>query len=294
LGENVVQGAVNPDEFYVFKPTLKKGFKPILTKNVGKKQVRMVYSNDPGRPTKNIKVPLKYRQEFVLKDAEILRLAKWACIVEDHYSKKAGHWKPMDLEWAKDGKTGKLFIVQARPETVQSQKNKAVLEEYVLKGRGKVLAVGKSVGNKIGVGKARVIRDVKGINRFKKGEVLITDMTDPDWEPVMKIAAGIVTNRGGRTCHAAIISRELGIPCVVGTGDATEKVKDGRKVTVSCISEEKGILYDGALKFSIRRTNLTKIPKTRTKMMLNVGNPDQAFSLSMLPNSGVGLAGSLE
>src|SRR3989338_8994228 len=220
LGENIVQGAVNPDQYYVFKPTLKQGYKAIISKKVGEKAIQMIYTNNKNKPTKNIAVSEQLRKQFALTDDEILTLAKWGMIVEDHYSQKAGKWKPMDLEWAKDGITKQLFIVQARPETINSQKDKTKLRKYILKETGKVLVRGNSVGEKIGIGKANIIRDVHDISKFKQNEVLITDKTDPDWEPIMKIASAIVTNRGGRACHAAIISRELGIPCVVGTNNA--------------------------------------------------------------------------
>jgi len=232
LGENIVQGAINPDEYYVFKPTLKKGFKPIISKTVGDKKIKMIYSQEGNKPTKNVPVSDSDRRKFCLSDDEILTLARWACAIEDHYSAKAGKFKPMDMEWAKDGVSGQLFIVQARPETVHSQKDQTKLLKYVLKGKGKPLVVGHSVGEKIGSGKAKVIIDVHGIDQFRKGEVLVTQMTDPDWEPIMKIASAIVTNRGGRTCHAAIISRELGIPCVVGTNNGTEIIKTGQDITV--------------------------------------------------------------
>lgn len=290
LGENVVQGAVNPDEYYVFKPTLKKGFRPIIQKVVGEKAIKMIYTVEGNKTTKNIPTPDTERKSFVLKDSEVLMLAKWACAIEDHYSAKHRKYTPMDIEWAKDGNTGQLFIVQARPETVQSQKQKSVLEIYELKQKGKVLAEGKSVGDRIGQGRAHIIRDVKDIARFSKGEVLVTEMTDPDWEPVMKIAAAIVTNKGGRTCHAAIVSRELGIPCIVGTNDATENVKMGQRITVSCSEGEKGYVYDGLLKYEIKKIDLKKMPKTRTKIMMNVGNPSEAFEFSFTPNDGVGLA----
>lgn len=291
LGENVVQGAVNPDEFYVFKPTLLKGYKPIITKNLGTKKLRMVYDLEGNKPTKNEVTSQEDRDKYILNDDEVLKLAKWACIIEDHYSKKAGYFKPMDMEWAKDGQSKELFIVQARPETVESQKDKTrKLKEYVLKERGEVLAKGYSVGQMIGQGNANVIHEVKDIGRFKKGEVLVTDMTDPDWEPIMKIASAIVTNRGGRTCHAAIISRELGIPCVVGTGNVTEKVKHGGEITVSCAEGDEGYVYKGLLKFEIKETDLTTVPKTRTQIMMNVGSPEIAFETSFLPNDGVGLA----
>ncbi|MEM0465658.1 MAG: phosphoenolpyruvate synthase [Candidatus Pacearchaeota archaeon] len=290
LGENIVQGAVNPDEFYVHKPTLKKGFKPIIYKRLGEKSIKMVYSNEGIKTTKNVSVPIEERKVFSLNDDEILLLAKWACIIEDHYSKKAGKFKPMDMEWAKDGKNNELYIVQARPETVQSQKDRNILEEYVLKQKGKIIVEGANVGSKIANGKANVIKDVSGINAFKKGEILVTDMTDPDWEPIMKIASAIVTNRGGRTCHAAIISRELGIPCIVGTNNATQKIKTGQNITVNCSEGERGFVYDGLLKFQIIKHNLKDIPKTKTKIMMNIGSPNSAFEQSFIPNDGVGLA----
>lgn len=290
LGENVVQGAVNPDEYYVHKPTLKKGFKPIIKKSVGEKKIKMIYSHDGKSFTKNVSVPLVERKKFALTEPEILKLAKWACIIEDHYSQKVGHHKPMDMEWAKDGVTGKLYIVQARPETVASQKDQNVLETYVIKKRGKVLVEGKSVGARIGKGKVHVIKETKDIHKFRKGEVLVTDMTDPDWEPIMKIASAIITNRGGRTCHAAIISRELGIPCVVGTNDGTERLKSGKRVTVSCAEGEDGYVYEGLIPYKIETTNLKELPKTKTKVMMIVGDPEQAFNFSFIPNQGVGLA----
>jgi pyruvate,water dikinase len=290
LGENVVQGAVNPDEYYIFKPTLKQGFRPIISKKVGTKELRMIYDTQGNKTTKNVSVDPEDQKKFVLTDDEILQLAKWACVIEDHYSEAHGKYTPMDTEWAKDGKTNQLFIVQARPETVQSQRNKNILEEYELKEKGKIIATGRSVGSRIGQGEANVIRDVKDISKFRKGQVLVTEMTDPDWEPIMKIAAAIVTNRGGRTCHAAIISRELGIPCVVGTIDGTEKIKHGQKITVSCAEGDDAHVYDGILKFEIKKTDLQNLPRPKTKVMMNVGNPDEAFELSMIPNDGVGLA----
>jgi pyruvate,water dikinase len=291
LGENVVQGAVNPDEFYVFKPTLKEGKRPIVGKRVGTKEIKMIYDNDPAtkEPVKNIDTTEEERGSYILSDDEILHLARWACIIEDHYG------RAMDIEWAKDGDgekvgTGKLFIVQARPETVHSQTNKKVLETYVLKQKGTVLATGQAVGAKIGQGTTRLLNDVSRIHDFKAGEVLVTDMTDPDWEPIMKIAGAIVTNRGGRTCHAAIISRELGIPCVIGTGNGTDKIKDGQQVTVSCAEGESGHIYDGLLDFAIETLDLDNIPATRTKIMMNVGLPEKAFIEGQIPNEGVGLA----
>lgn len=291
LGENVVQGAVNPDEYYVFKPTLKQGYRPIISKSVGAKKIKMIYDLQGSKATtKNVPVPDEDRRMFVLNDDEILTLAGWACIIEDHYSRKAGKFKPMDMEWAKDGETGGLFIVQARPETVMSQKDYSVLEEYILKEKGKLLVTGHSVGQKIGTGKASIIKYARDISEFREGWVLVTDMTDPDWEPIMKIASAIVTNRGGRTCHAAIISRELGIPCVVGTGGATDIIRHGQEVTVSCAEGEKGHVYEGRLQFDIVKNDLKQLPRLKTKIMMNVGNPEQAFELSFIPNDGVGLA----
>jgi pyruvate,water dikinase len=290
LGENIVLGAVNPDEFYVFKPTLKNGFKPIISKNVGSKQQRLVYDLQGTKPTKNISVPDEERAKFCMTDEEVLTLARWACTIEDHYSTKAGHLKPMDMEWAKDGITGQLFIVQARPETVQSKKDITKMITYALKEKGPVVVKGKSVGSRIGKGTANVIKSVKDIGLFKKGEVLVTEMTDPDWEPIMKIASAIVTNRGGRTCHAAIISRELGIPCVVGTTEGTDKIKQGQNVTVDCSQGDEGFVYDGQLIFDVNELDLGTLKRPKTHIMMNVGDPSQAFELSFLPNDGVGLA----
>ncbi len=290
LGENIVLGAVNPDQFYVFKPTLKKGFKPILSKKLGSKKIKMIYTKIPDKPTKNIDVPHEESLKFVLNDNEILKLAKWACIIEDHYSAKAKKFKPMDMEWAKDGRTGELFIVQARPETVQSQKNFNILEEYSLKEKGPVLLTGLGVGTKIGSGRAHVIKSAHEIGNFRQGEVLITEKTDPDWEPIMKIASAIVTNRGGRTAHAAIVARELGIPAIVGTENGTEKIKTGTDVTICCSEGEVGKVYKGKLKFEIKKVDLKKLKRPNTKIMMNVGNPDQAFEFSFIPNDGVGLA----
>ena len=290
LGENIVQGAVNPDEYIVFKPTLSKGFRPIISKKLGEKAIRMVYTHEGNRSTKNIEVNQNDRDKFALNNEEILTLAKWGVIIEEHYSKKAGKFRPMDMEWAKDGITGKLFIVQARPETVQSIKDHQVMEKYILKRQGKVIVSGSAIGEKIGQGPARVIKEAKDMKNFRKGEVLITDMTDPDWVPIMKIASAIVTNRGGRSCHAAIVSRELGVPCVVGTNYGTEKIKSGKKVTVSCADGSTGNVYEGIIPFEIKKINLAILPKTKTKIMLNVGEPRQAFEFSFIPNHGVGLA----
>jgi len=289
LGENIVQGKVNPDEYYVFKPTMKQGFKAIISKKIGDKKLRMVYTK--GRETtKNVKVNRNERERFVLSDNEILKLAEWATIIEEHYSEKAGHYKPMDIEWAKDGITKQLFIVQARPETVHSQKDKSRLENYVLKGKGKILAKGTSVGNKIGNGKVKIIKTAKDISKFRKNEVLVTEMTDPDWEPIMKIASAIVTERGGRTCHAAIISRELGVPCIVGVADAMKISRNVSAITVDSSKGEVGYIYKGKVPFKIETLDLKKIPETRTQIMMNLGTPDTAFEQSFIPNKGVGLA----
>ena len=290
LGENVVQGNVNPDQFYVFKPTLKKGFKPIISKKLGSKMIKMIYHKTKEATIKNVKVPENYKNKFCLNNDEILRLAKWAIAIEEHYSKKAKKFKPMDMEWAKDGKTKQLFIVQARPETVQSQKDMNVLEDYVLKEKGKVIATGLSVGTKIASGKAHVIKNASDIKSFKPGQILITEKTDPDWEPIMKVASAIVTNKGGRTAHAAIVARELGIPAIVGTSNGTELIKTGTDITINCAEGEVGKIYKGILKFKINKVNLRKLKKPKTDIMMNVGNPDQAFEFSFIPNDGVGLA----
>ena len=294
LGENVVKGTVNPDAYYVFKPTLKKGFKPIVSKKLGTKAVKMVYTEGEER-TKNVKVSEEERNKFTLTDDEILQIARWSCIIEDHYSKQAGYFKPMDIEWAKDGDgesigTGELFIVQARPETVHSQKEVNILKRYVLKEKGEVLVKGESVGEMIAHGIVHNIKSVEDIGKFKEGEVLVAEMTDPDWEPIMKKAAAIVTNHGGRTCHAAIVSRELGITCVIGTENATKMLKSGQKITVSCAEGEVGNVYSGFLKYEVEETRLDKIPKTRTKIMMNVGIPERAFTQGQIPCDGVGLA----
>ena len=290
LGENVVQGSVNPDEYYVFKPTLKTGHKPILQKIVGTKEFKLIYDIGGGKMVKNVPVPAGDRAKFAISDDEILQLARWACLIEDHYSARRGQPTPMDIEWAKDGHTGELFIVQARPETVQSRKALDVVETFKLKQRGPVLITGRSVGEKIAAGPVRVIPSAQFIGQFKEGEVLVTDKTDPDWEPIMKKAAAIVTNRGGRTCHAAIVSRELGVPAIVGTEHGTEVLKDGQMVTVSCAEGDTGFVYDGKLGFDVQRSNLKDLERPRTKVMMNVANPEEALSLSFIPNDGVGLA----
>jgi pyruvate,water dikinase len=289
LGESVVKGRVDPDEFLVFKPTLKAGHRPILKRAIGAKQEKLVYATR-GQSTRAIPVPLEDRVRLSLSDDEVLTLARWGCTIEDHYSAKSGRPTPMDIEWAKDGQSGELFILQARPETVHDLTRKSVREVYSLHETGPVLLRGRSVGEKIGAGPARVIKDVEALKTFKPGEVLVADMTDPDWEPTMKMAAAIVTGRGGRTCHAAIVSREIGVPCVVGTGPATATLKDGQPVTVSCAGGEVGVVYDGILDFSRREIDLTSLPRPKTKILVNVGNPDQAFALSALPCDGVGLA----
>ena len=284
LGENIVKGAVTPDEFYIFQPTLKKGFKPIIEKNLGSKMIKMIYSAEGKSSTKNVAVPKEDRKKFCIAEKEILKLAEWATIIEKHYK------RPMDMEWAKDGVTGKLFIVQARPETAQSVRDLNVLEEYILKRKSRILCSGASVGYKIGRGVVNMIKDANEIDKFQKGQVLVTEMTDPDWEPIMKIASAIVTNSGGRTCHAAIVSRELGIPCVVGTRNATEVLKSGKGVTVSCAEGEEGYVYEGLLDFEVKKTNLKNIKKPKVKIMMNLAEPDQAFTQSFIPNDGVGLA----
>ncbi|NLK25903.1 MAG: phosphoenolpyruvate synthase [Euryarchaeota archaeon] len=291
LGENIVQGAVNPDEYYVFKPTLRQGFRSIIRKERGEKEKKLIYGLGGSKePTRNVEVPMEDRQRFCLNDDEILELARYALVIEGHYSKRLGHDVPMDIEWAKDGETGKLFIVQSRPETVQSRKAMDVLETYVLEERGKVLSQGRSVGSRIASGRSRVIRDVTQLSTFRPGEILVSNITTPDWEPVMKVAAAIVTNLGGRTSHAAIVSRELGIPAVVGTNDATRVIHDGDMITVSCAEGDEGFVYEGALPFRVERIELGGLSRPGTEMMMNLGNPEDAFSLSFIPNDGVGLA----
>lgn len=290
LGENVVQGSVTPDEYVVFKTTLKTGHRPILQKTVGSKEFKLVYDVGGGKMVKNVPVSPADRQRFALNDDEILQLARWGCLVEDHYSARRGGHTPMDLEWAKDGISGELFIVQARPETVQSRKSRDVIESYHLLRHGEVLAHGRSVGDKIAVGRVHVISSPHFLDQFREGEILVTDKTDPDWQPIMKKAAAIVTNRGGRTCHAAIVSRELGVPAIVGTEHGTEVLADGRLVTVSCAVGDIGFVYDGELPFHVERTSIGSMRRPLTKIMMNVANPEEAFSLSLLPNDGVGLA----
>ncbi len=282
LGENVVQGMVDPDQFYVFKPTLQEGFRPIVEKKLGTKEKKLVYKGD-GAGTEQQEVKVEEQRKFTLNDDEVLTLARWACIIEKHYD------TPMDIEWAKDGITGGLFIVQARPETVHSQRDIASLKTYVLEEEGKLLLTGEAVGTRIGQGDVNVIESSSEIHKFKKGQVLVTDMTDPDWEPIMKAASAIVTNKGGRTCHAAIVSRELGVPCVISTGKGTEVLKKVKQVTVDC-SQGGGKIYEGKLKYRIEEIEVSKLPRPDTKIMMNFGIPDGAFIQSQIPNDGVGLA----
>jgi len=291
LGENVVQGAVSPDEYYVFKPTYRTGCRAIIRKNLGGKSIKMIYGiSDSKVLTRNVAVPEADRRRFCITDDEILTLAGYALKIEDHYSGKTGDTRPMDIEWAKDGISGDLFIVQARPETVESQKDLDILETYYLDKKSSILVTGKGVGEKIASGKARMIPDAAHLSLFEPGEILVSDSTNPDWEPVMKTAAAIISNRGGRTCHAAIVSRELGIPAVVGAGDATEKIHTGQEVTVSCAEGDQGIVYEGILPFHVEKLSLKELRRPKTEIMMNLGNPEQAFSLSKIPNDGVGLA----
>jgi pyruvate,water dikinase len=297
LGENVVQGVVNPDEYIVFKPTLKQGFHPILEKRLGSKEIKMVYDIGGNRTTTNVPVSRADQNRYALTDAEIVQLATWACIIEDHYSNIRSTYSPMDIEWAKDGTTGDLFIVQARPETVHSQKASNVLRTYRLTepatpdvSPSQPILRGRAVGEMIGQGPVRTILDIRRLDEFQEGEVLVTTRTDPDWEPIMKKASAVITNQGGRTCHAAIIARELGIPAVVGCDRATEILSDGQLVTVSCAEGEEGRVYDGLLPFEVEELQLDALPRTRTKILMNVGNPQEAFRLASIPNDGVGLA----
>jgi pyruvate,water dikinase len=316
LGEMIVQGEIVPDEYIVYKPFLQESgstrietrisadknlhkselnqsksvaIVPIIAKKHGSKDKKMIYAFGGNKPTKIVETSEKERQSYVLTDKEILTLSKWAQLIEEHYTRVRKTWTPMDLEWAKDGKTGDLYIVQARPETVQAGRDFSIVKEFELLSKGALLCKGTSVGSQIATGKGKIIMDVKGISAFKEGDVLVTDMTDPDWEPIMKIASAIITDKGGRTSHAAIVSRELGIPCIVGTENATKKIKTGQMVTVDTTGGE-GYVYDGALKFKVVEHNVKKIPKLKTKIMMNIATPDTAFEKSFLPNSGVGLA----
>jgi pyruvate,water dikinase len=284
LGETVVQGAVNPDEFYLYKPALRAGKYAILRRNLGGKALKMVYAAaGSAERVQTVAVAPEDRRRFCLSDADLVTLARQALVIEEHYG------RPMDIEWARDGATGAIFILQARPETVQSRAGR-IIQRYALKGRSRVLATGRSIGQRIGAGVARVIRDAAEMARVQNGEVLVADMTDPDWEPVMKRAAAIVTNRGGRTCHAAIIARELGIPAVVGCGDATRAIREGQEVTVSCAEGDTGHVYEGLLQFERRQIELDALPKIPVKITMNVGNPERAFDFANIPNHGVGLA----
>jgi pyruvate,water dikinase len=306
LGENVVQGAVNPDEVLIFKPTLEQGFAPIVGKRLGSKAIRMVYAeagqgsaSDPSHPgasaTCNVEVPEAERQRFALSDDETLQLARWACTIERHYSARRGQPTPMDIEWAKDGETDELFILQARPETVESRRSASVLRSWHLEagpggGGAEVLCRGRAIGASVSSGRARIIADPAQIQRFAPGDLLITERTDPDWEPILKMASGVITNQGGRTCHAAIIAREMGITAIVGSGDATERIADGELITASCCEGDEGRVYRGQLPFRVEERQIGDLPATRTQILMNVGNPEEAFKLAQLPCDGVGLA----
>ena len=284
LGETVVQGAVNPDEFYLYKPALRAGKHSILRRNLGSKAIKMTYAPpSSAERVQSVEVPAAERQRFCLSDADLVTLARQALLIEQHYG------RPMDIEWARDGATGAIFILQARPETVQSRAGRSI-QRYALKGRSQILATGRSIGQRIGAGTARVVRSAAEMARVQNGDVLVAEMTDPDWEPVMKRAAAIVTNRGGRTCHAAIIARELGIPAVVGCGDATQRIREGQEVTVSCAEGDTGHVYEGLLQFERKQIELDALPQIPVKIMMNVGNPDRAFDFASIPNRGVGLA----
>jgi len=295
LGEMVVQGAVTPDEFLVFKPTLKEGYEAIIEKKLGRKTHKMVYGTDPHERTKIVAVSKEDQAKFCLEDHEVLKLARWVMAIEEYYTNKYGKWTPMDVEWAKDGELNELFVVQARPETIHSRKDHSKLitykitEPYEERIKKRILE-GIAVGDKVAFGKVRILHDLEDAKEFQAGEVLVTDMTDPDWEPIMKKAAAIVTNKGGRTCHAAIVARELGVPAVVGAGNATEVLENGREVTVSCAEGERGYVYEGKIEFEVEEFDLKDLPKTKTPIMMNVASPEGAFDLSFLPNAGVGLA----
>lgn len=294
LGENVVQGAVDPDEFYVHKPTYKKGFRSVLKRHLGAKKIKMIYSTDQTHrfPVRNVPTPNSDRAKFCITDKEVLTLAEYAMTIEEHYSARANTDRPMDIEWAKDGHTGELFIVQARPETVASQQQANVLRQFNLKNEDNKTPIitGRSVGSKIAVGRARVIESVEHLHEFKAGEILISDITTPDWEPIMKMATALVTNRGGRTCHAAIIARELGIPAVVGTAHGTDTIETGQLITVSCAEGDEGRIYEGEVPFEVVETQLDNLTMPKTEMLMNLGNPDMAFASNFIPNAGVGLA----
>ncbi|MEY4543985.1 MAG: phosphoenolpyruvate synthase [Pseudomonadota bacterium] len=290
LGETVVQGRVNPDEFWVHKPTLAQGFRPIVRRERGEKEVELVYAEGGSQRVVERRVRLARRQQFVLTDDEALELARWAVRIEQHYSERAGHPVPMDLEWGKDGRSGELYILQARPETVHSQNRSAEIELFRMRGKGRLLAHGKSVGSRVAVGPVRIIHSAEDLATFRDGEVLVAPMTDPDWEPVMKRARAIITDHGGRTCHAAIVSRELGVPCVVGTGNASTTIDPDVTVTVSCAEGDEGKIYEGVVPFDREVVNAAELPAPRIPVMLNVGNPETAFLVGQLPSAGVGLA----
>lgn len=296
LGENIVQGTIGPDSFYVHKPTFKKGYRTVLKRRLGDKALKMVFTEEINEEniaieyTKNISTPKEDQKKFCISDVDVMLLAQYAIKIEEHYSKQAGYEKPMDMEWAKDGLDGQLYIVQARPETVESRKKETYLEMYSLNERSKILVEGRAVGTKIGSGKVRKITDTSKLDQFEAGDVLLAETTSPDWEPVMKIASAIITNSGGRTCHAAIVSRELGIPAIVGAKNASEILEDGQEVTVSCAEGETGFVYEGLLDYEIKKTDLSSVPTTKTLIMMNLGNPELAFSLATLPVDGIGLA----
>jgi pyruvate, water dikinase len=299
LGELVVQGAVNPDEYLIFKPTLAQGFAPILSRRLGSKAIRMVYAEaaaaDPSQPdagaTRHQAVPAAERRRFAITDAEALQLARWACAIEDHYSARRGVPTPMDIEWARDGEDGELFILQARPETVQSRQSALVLRSWHLQPHaGTPILSGRAIGTSVSSGRARLIADPAEIQRFMPGDLLITRRTDPDWEPILRLCSGVVTDQGGRTCHAAIIARELGLTAIVGTGEASRRIRDGQMITLSCCEGDVGHVYDGALPFRVEEQRLDALPVTRTRILMNVGNPEEAFNLARIPCDGVGLA----
>jgi len=290
LGENIVQGRVDPDEFCVFKPTFQKGFRTVLRHRLGRKQTRLVFAQGPGKTTRSLPTPAHDRGRYCITDTEILGLAEAALRIEEHYSRAAGHPVPMDIEWAKDGPDGKLYIVQARPETAASQKQAGVVQTYALTNKSPVLASGRAVGEKIAAGAVRIVKGGRELETFRAGEILVAETTTPDWEPVMKRAAGIVTARGGRTCHAAIVAREMGIPAIVGVGEGLHRLEAGKQVTVCCAEGETGKVYQGALQFRTTETRVASLPRPRTKIMVNLGDPDRAFHTAMLPNDGVGLA----
>lgn len=296
LGENIVQGSIAPDSFYVHKPTFKKGYRAVLRRRLGSKALKMIFSEGINQDnlsveyTKNIDTPKEEKEKFCINDDDVLLLADYAIKIEEHYSKQAGYLKPMDMEWAKDGVDGHIYIVQARPETVESRKEARHLEIYRLKEQSKVLLTGQAVGTKIGAGKVCKIVDPSNLKDFKAGDVLVAETTSPDWEPIMKIASAIVTNTGGRTCHAAIVSRELGKPAIVGVENAVETLVDGQEITVSCAEGETGLIHEGILDYEVIKTDLSTLPKTKTQIMMNLGNPDMAFTLASLPVDGIGLA----